>query len=502
MELNVLIEKYNDIVRKINAYNFVTYIISWDSQTEAPDGCFEERAKQMEVLSEENYKLQTSQETIDIVNALYEKRENLNDALRHEITVFKKSTEKTLKIPMDEYTSFMGLLAITENIWAKAKENNDFKMFSPYLKKIIDAQRKIIKYLETDELKGYDILLDEYEHGMTVKEYDKFFNLLKTDLVPFVKKITSIKLVYDDSFAKLKYPKELQKKFTKYIEDVMCFNKSFGLSKESAHPFTSGFGTTDVRYTNHFYEDNFISSIFSAIHELGHATYESQVDPKLNSTLSGGGASMALHESQSRFYENIIGRSKEFWEPIFPTLKDTFKEQLKNVTIDDFIKLINESKNSLIRTEADELTYPIHIMIRYEIEKALFNNEIEVDDLPVVWNKAIKDNLGIDCPTDAEGVLQDIHWAGGSFGYFPTYALGSAYASQIYYAMIKDIDIKEALKNGSTKIINEWLKEKIHKYGSSKYPKEILHLATGEDFNPNYYIKYLKEKYSKIYNLK
>lgn len=364
MELNVLIEKYNALVRKINAYNFVTYIISWDSQTEAPDGCFEERAKQMEVLSEENYKLQTSQETIDIVNALYEKREKLDDVLKHEVTVFKKSTEKTLKIPMDEYTSFMGLLAITENIWAKAKENNDFKMFSPYLKKIIESQRKIIKYLETDELKGYDILLDEYEHGMTVKEYDEFFNLLKTDLVPFVKKITSTKLDFDDSFAKLKYPKELQKKFTNYIEDVMCFNKSFGLSKESAHPFTSGFGTTDVRYTNHFYEDNFISSIFSAIHELGHATYESQVDPKLNSTLSGGGASMALHESQSRFYENIIGRSKEFWEPIFPTLKDTFKEQLKNVTLDDFIKLINESKNSLIRTEADETE---HTRCTYEV---------------------------------------------------------------------------------------------------------------------------------------
>ena len=210
---------------------------------------------------------------------------------------------------------------------------------------------------------------------------------------------------------------------------------------------------------------------------------------------------MAMHESQSRFYENIIGRSYEFWKPIFPVLKKIYKKQLKGVTLDDFLKLVNKSENSLIRTDADELTYPIHIMIRYEIEKALFNDEIEVDNLPEIWNKAIKDNLGIDVPNDSKGVLQDIHWAGGSFGYFPTYALGSAYAAQIYYSLIKDINIEKALKSKSTKEINEWLKEKIHRFGNSKYPYEILRYATNEDFNPNYYIKYLIEKYSKIYNL-
>ena len=362
-------------------------------------------------------------------------------------------------------------------------------------------QKKYIKHLETENLKGYNVLLDEYEPGMTIEKYDEFFNLLKKELVPFVKKVTNTKLSFNDDFNNLKYPKELQKEFTSYIEDVLCFDKSKGLSKESAHPFTSGFGTRDVRYTNHFYEDNFTSSIFSAIHELGHATYESQVSPELENTLSCGGASMAMHESQSRFYENIIGRSYEFWKPIFPVLKKIYKKQLKGVTLDDFLKLVNKSENSLIRTDADELTYPIHIMIRYEIEKALFNDEIEVDNLPEIWNKAIKDNLGIDVPNDSKGVLQDIHWAGGSFGYFPTYALGSAYAAQIYYSLIKDINIEKALKSKSTKEINEWLKEKIHRFGNSKYPYEILRYATNEDFNPNYYIKYLIEKYSKIYNL-
>lgn len=500
-DLNILKNKYQEIVKRIRAYNFVFYIISWDSQTEAPDGCFEERAKQLEVLSEDNYKLLTSPETISTVNELYERRNELDDVLKHEIIEFKKSNDKTTKIPMDEYVELNSLLAVTENIWAKAKENNDFNSFAPYLTKIINMLRKYVKHLETDELKGYNVLLDEYEPGMTIEKYDEFFGLLKKDLVPFVKKVTNTKLDFNSDFANLSYPVELQKQFTSFLEDVLCFDKSKGLSKESAHPFTSGFGTHDVRYTNHFYENNFISSIFSAIHELGHATYESQVDPSLENTLSGGGASMAMHESQSRFYENIIGRSEEFWKPIYPELKKTFKKQLKGVSLDDFLKLINKSENSLIRTEADELTYPIHIMIRYEIEKALFNNEIEVEDLPKIWNKAIKDNLGIDCPNDTQGVLQDVHWAGGSFGYFPTYALGSAYASQIYYTMTKDINIKKVLKTKSTKEINEWLKEKIHRFGNSKYPHEILKIATGEDFNPQYYIKYLKEKYSKIYNL-
>ena len=499
--LNELLSKYQQIVKKIRADNFVFYLISWDSQTEAPVGCFEERAKQIEFLSGEHYRFLTHKDTIETIDKLYQRRDELDDVLKHEITELKKSNDKTKKIPMDEYTELTSVLAVSENIWAQAKENNDFSLFAPYLKKIIELQKKYIKHLETDTLKGYNVLLDEYEPGMTIEKYDEFFNLLKKELVPFVKKITSTKLDFNDEFNNQIYPKDLQKQFTSYIEDVLCFDKSKGLSKESAHPFTSGFGTFDVRYTNHFHEDNFTSAIFSAIHELGHATYESQISPTLENTLSCSGASMAMHESQSRFYENIIGRSKEFWKPIFPVLKKTFKKQLKGVTLEDFLKLINKSENTLIRTESDELTYPIHIMIRYEIEKALFNDEIDVDELPQIWNKAIKDNLGIDVPNDAKGVLQDIHWAGGSFGYFPTYALGSAYAAQIYYSLIKDVNIEKALKSKSTKEINEWLKEKIHQFGSSKYPYEILRNATNEDFNPYYYIKYLTEKYSKIYNL-
>lgn len=496
-----LIKKYEETRAKLKALGYAQYVISWDSETIAPSGCFDERSKQLGVLSEESYKLETDPEFIKVVDELFAKQKKLKPVFRHEIIEAKKSLDKIRKIPLNEFVEFQMLLAKSNQIWAKAKNKNDFKSFQPFLEKIVDFERKYIKYLETDELKGYDVLLDEYEHGFTQKEYDEFFDLLKKELVPFIQKVTSTKLEYNDDYKQYKFKKEKQKKFNEYILKVFNFDMEHGVLNESEHPFTSGFGTTDVRITTHYHEDNVISNIFSTIHELGHATYEQQVDPALDDTYVGGGASTAMHESQSRFYENIIGRSRVFWETHFPKLKKLFKKEFANTSLDDFYKSVNESTKSLIRIEADELTYPIHIMIRYDIEKALLAGEIEVKDLPEVWNKMVKEYLAIDVPTDREGVLQDTHWAGGSFGYFPTYALGSAYSAQIYHKMKEEIDVEAISSKRNLKGINNWLKKKIHKYGSSKYPKEILKDATGEDFNPKYYVDYLIDKYSKIYNL-
>jgi len=500
--MNELIEKYQKVRDKMLAYRFANFIISWDSQTEAPSGCFEARARHVGILSEESYKFSTSTETVNLINELYEKRDQIEDpVLKYEIQEAKTNIDKLKKIPINEYVEYMSLLSKSENIWAKAKVNNDWKSFEPILEKIVEFQRKYVKYVETDTLKGYDVLLDEYEKGMTTKEYDEFFATIKKDLVPFVKEVTSKELQYNNSFEKNVFPKEKQKEFMKYIMQVMDYDLTRGLMKESEHPFTSGMGTTDVRVTNHYYEDNVISAIFSGIHELGHATYEQQVNPNLDRTLSGGGGSMALHESQSRFYENIIGRSYEFWKVHYPELKKIFKDELQDITLEDFYKHINKSTRSLIRTEADELTYPIHIMIRYDIEKALLKGEVEVKDLPQVWNQKVKEYLDIDVPSDREGVLQDVHWAGGSFGYFPTYALGSAYAAQIFYVMNKDFDVLKSLESKTTKQINAWLKEKLHQYGASMEPKKLFENCVNGKFDPKYYVDYLIQKYSKIYNL-
>ena len=292
----------------------------------------------------------------------------------------------------------------------------------------------------------------------------------------------------------------MQKEFAKYLLKVMCFDKTKNVIKESEHPFTTGYGTTDERITCHYYDHLLTSFIFSIIHEMGHATYEKNCDPKFDDTALSGGSTMAMHESQSRFYENIVGRSYQFWKTHYPILKQTFVEQLKDISLDQFYRAINKVENSLIRTEADELTYPLHIMIRYEIEKKIFNNEVKTKDLPKLWNKLYKEYLNIDVKTDTEGILQDIHWSGGSFGYFPTYALGSAYSAQLYNQMKKELNVEEVFAEKDLTTVNEWLKEKVHKFGKSKTPQEILIMTTGEPFNPKYYIEYLKEKYKKIYD--
>ena len=500
MDLKQVIKTYIDYRTKMQALGYASYIISWDSETEAPVGCLEERSKQVGVLSEMSYSLERSNEYIETVKKLYENLDSLEDVLKVEIKKVYKDLMNSLKVPMEELVEYSILISKAQSIWADAKVNNDYKKFEPILDEIIKFNKRYVKYLETDELKGYDVLLDMYEEGMTKEKYDKFFSLLKSEIVPLVHKIN--KLEQSNNLFKNKlFDINKQKEFAEYIMDVMCFDKSRGLIKESEHPFTSGYGTSDVRITTHYYEDLLISSIFSCIHELGHATYEQQCNPILDETLVGGGASMAMHESQSRFYENIVGRSYEFWERHYPKLQSIFKEELKDVSLEDFYKHVNNVECSLIRTEADELTYPLHIMVRYEIEKLIIESDVNVCELPTIWNNLYKEYLGIDVPSDKEGILQDVHWAGGSFGYFPTYALGSAYGAQMLDAMKKDLDFEKEINKPNLKAINEWLKEHIHIYGATKNPDELINIATGMSFDATYYVEYLKNKFSKLYNL-
>lgn len=494
------IKLFNDKKRIINALNYAMYIIGWDTETEAPVECLENRSEQIGVIYEQLMNIMFDEEYIKTINYLFDNVDELEPTLAKEIKEIKKDLDNTLKIPKEEQVTMSVVFASSANIWAEAKNNNNFNHFAPTLKTIVDYTKRTTKYLATKERQGYNTLLDNYEDGITVVDYDKFFNALKTELVPFVKAITAKKLNFNHDFLTKTYHKEGQKKFAEYLLEVMCFDKSFAVLKESEHPFTSGFGSKEIRITTHYYEDMILSSIYSVIHEAGHGTYERNVDPKLDNTVLSGGTSMAFHESQSRFYENIIGRSYAFWETHFAKLKEIFPEELNDVTIEDFYKASNEVMMSYIRTEADELTYPLHIMLRYDLEKELIDGDLEVESLPKRWNELFKQYFGLDVPTDTLGVLQDVHWSGGSFGYFPTYALGSAYAAQLYHQMKKELDVEKIIKSGSLAEIHNWLKEKVHKYGGLKTSKEILLNATNEEFNPQYYIDYLKEKYSKIYN--
>lgn len=490
------LEFYKKQRRKMIMFNYLGFLVSWDMETDAAENSIAADSEQVAVMSEMNYQLVTDPQFEQAIETLYNNRSKLDDVLRHEIEVMYKDVQGTKKIPQDEYTAYSELTSKAYPVYVKAKTENNFELFRPYLEKIVAYCRKQTKWLQTSELHGYDVLLDMYEPHYTQAKYDKFFNALRERLVPFVKKATA-KPYVAPTWAKKPFDADKQKRFCEYLRDVMCFDKTRGIMKVSEHPFTSGFGTDDVRITNHYYADKFDSSIFSAIHETGHALYEQQCDKSLNNTLSGGGASLGMHESQSRFYENLIGRSRAFWSVHYPKLQQLFKTELGKVTLDDFLSHINNVQRSFIRTEADELTYPLHVMLRYEIEQKVISGELEVKDLPAYWNEKFTEYFVITPPNDTLGVLQDVHWAYGNFGYFPTYALGSAIASQLYHYMNKDFDVEESLKSGTTARVNEWLKEHVHKYGSSKYPDEILRLATGEDFNPDYYIDYLIKKYSK-----
>ncbi len=493
-----LLNKFREMQLKMDAYGYVLNITGWDSATEAPKGAFTRRAKLLGIISGEVFQLSTSKEYQDVVNGLFEKLSDLEDSVQREIKKAKKRLDKVTKIPQEEYVEYQTLVNLSQRLWEDAMHNDDWDSFKGNLKKLVDFNRKFITYYDTDK-EAYDVLLDDYEEGMSMKEYDKFFNALKKDLVPFVRKVLKDGKPLSKDFTENSFDSEKQKVFCDYLLDVLAFDRDKGLMKESVHPFTWNTHPSDVRFTTRYLENLVFSSIFAAIHELGHATYEQQVDEKWNDTLLKGGTSMGVHESQSRFYENVIGRSKAFWVTHYPKFQEIFPEETKDITLDEFYRATNKVEASYIRVEADELTYPLHIMLRYEIERMLFSNEVEVDELPELWNNKMVEYLGVKPKNNQEGVLQDVHWSAGLFGYFPTYALGTAYAAQFYYTMKKDLNIDDLVQNNNIKEINNWLREKIHQFGGSKTPKELLLDVTGEDFNPSYYVQYLKEKYTALY---
>lgn len=492
------IKVYKEMRERIKAYEYLRWLVSWDMETEAPKASAGYRNQQVAILSKEMYQLESDPKYIEAIEALDQNKQDLDNDLAVEIKHQMKALRIIKNVPKDEYIAYQILLSDSSLIWAEAKEKDDFEHFAPTLEKIVTFNKKLVKYLETDEMKGYDILLDMYEEGFGVETYDHFFDTLKEELVPFVLEVTKSKQRFPRRLTHGHYPIAQQRAFSEYLMQVFKYDLNRGLLKESAHPFTSGVSTQDTRITTHYHEDNILSSIFSTIHEMGHAIYELNNDPKYDETFLHGGSSLGVHESQSRMYENMIGRSKAFWSIHYDKLVELFPKQLKNIDLDTFYQFINEAKRSLIRIEADELTYPLHVMVRYEIEKQLINGKLKVKDLPRKWRALMSSYVGKRPTNDKEGVLQDIHWSFGAFGYFPTYALGSAYAAQIYQAMAKEIDIDQAIKDNQIDKINAWLASHVHIYGKSKTPEEILLIATKETFDPTYYTRYLKAKFASI----
>ncbi|MBQ2989065.1 MAG: carboxypeptidase M32 [Clostridia bacterium] len=478
-----------------HAMNMIVY----DAATAAPKNTAEGRGHTLGILSEYMYGLIADPENQALLSYLRENESALSFEEKREVELMKKTCDQLSRIPQEEYTEYEMLLNDAQTVWEKAKNENDFPAFAPYLEKIVAFNRKFAGYYNPDLL-PYDALLNEYEEGVTMEILDAFFEKLRAAIVPLVEKIRRAKPI-DDGFLHRHFPADAQKKCAEYLMEVLKIDRGYCGLAESEHPFTDNFNNKDVRITTHFYENNLASALYSVIHEGGHAIYELACDDKYTRTALAGGVSMGIHESQSRFFENIIGRSKPFVFAVYPQIRAFFPETLADVSAEDFYRAVNKAEPSLIRTEADELTYCLHIMVRYELEKRLIAGTLSVSELPAEWNRLYKEYLGVDVPDDTRGCLQDTHWSGGSFGYFPSYALGSAYGAQMLWAMKKDLgDLTERLARADLTDVKAWLAEHIHRHASLYQPSVLLENACGA-FDPDHYVRYLTEKFTALYGL-
>ncbi len=493
------IEKYEEIQKELKNYRYATFILSFDQATVCPKKDKENSLNVINSFERKMIDITTSDDYFNLLQRLLEKKESLNDIQQMAIAKEYKDLEKMRRVPKEVLFEGMKISSKASLSWELARDNLDYSAFEKNLADLVAYHKKYISYVE-DKYHGYDVLLDEMEDDFTEEKYDIFFDKLEQEILPLMKTILSLPKRYNEQIKELRFDVDKQKKLTKKICELMGYTDEVGYIGETIHPFTSGGNIHDVRTTTRYDEKLLFSNLYSVMHEVGHALYELQNDEQYNETCLMGGASCALHESQSRFYENYLGRSKAFITFLYPILKEIFPEELKEYTLEDIYYYCNDVCAQPTRTEADELTYPFHVLIRYKIEKMLFHNEIESKDIEKVFNHFMQEYFGITPKNKLEGCFQDVHWSGG-FGYFPTYALGSAMSAQFYYAMKKDLNMDALLRNGDFKPINLWLKGHVHCYGASKKNLEILSLATKEEFNPDYYIRYLKEKFEEIYQI-
>lgn len=486
-----LTKEWREHFKQLRAFDEAISLLYWDMRTQMPEQSAPLRAETIGYLSTEAFKRQTSESFASLLVRMTEEG-GLSDVESRSLEVAKTQYERNAKIPHDEYQAYVTLVSEAETAWEKAKNQNDWDMFAPYLKKIIGFQQKFAEYFGYEK-HPYDALLYDYEPGMTVELLDQLFASLRDELVPLIQQLPKESFSLDWSM-----PADIQEKICHDWMNVVAYDLSRGRLDATVHPFEITINRRDVRITTKYDEADFRNALFGTMHEAGHATYEQQIAPMLDELGLGGGASMGIHESQSLFFENFIGRSEAFLRRVYPKLQELYPAY-GDIDFDTFYRGVNEAKPSLIRIEADELTYSLHIIIRYELEKALIQGTLSVDELPAAWNEKYKEYLGLDVPSNADGVLQDVHWAGGSFGYFPSYALGLIYAAQLTEALKVDLPQFETLiQNGEIEPIKTWLQENVHQYGKRLTPNELIRKVTGQEISVQPLVHYLTEKYQTV----
>ena len=482
-------------------------IVHWDMETKMPPKAIKLRSLQLAMPSRIGYKMSTDPEIGKFLEEImrHPEYDSLNTVQKRNVYLMKKNYDEQTKLPEELVAETAKQQAITVDTWKKAKAAKDFSMFKPELEKLVELRRKAAEILmEVKETATpYDALVDIFEPKMTAEAISKVFAELREGLISLIKKCNTAPKQPDISFLKHRVPIDIQRRFAELLAEFIGYDikskEAGGRLDETEHPFTTGY-YDDVRITTHYYEDKFYSSIFSTLHEGGHALYEQNLKPEWIFQPVGTGCSSGIHESQSRFVENIIGRSHEFWNYFLPKLKKLTGGILSDIDLDKFVHAVNHVKPSKIRIEADEVTYCLHIIIRFNLERDLFADRIKVAELPQIWNQSYKQYLGVNIENDSEGVMQDTHWASGLYGYFPSYALGNIYSGQILARMEKDIsDWRKQLSKGNFHTIKQWLAKNVHSYGDLYDPADLTKKIVGEEISVKPYLNYLHEKFAKLY---
>jgi carboxypeptidase Taq len=486
-------------LNEIKGLKYIEELLEWDLNVNMPKGSIEGRAEQRELIrSLIHRKLKSNH-----VGELIKNAEMSNSLTQIDLALIreaKREHDQAKKIPEQLIGEIAKTGALGYIEWEKARLKSDFSRFKPYLEKMVALRTQFAEHLNTGPTL-YSSLIDLFEPGATYEWIAKIFNNMKSKLVKIINKLANCSESPNQSILRKFYNADKQWQFSFEIIKKMNFDFNIGRQDKSTHPFTASVSSIDTRITTRIWENFLPACIFGSIHECGHALYDMGFDAQIKGTYLADGCSMGMHESQSRLWENIVGRSREFWVYWYPILQKFFTENLKDYSLDDFYRSINVVKPSFIRVEADEVTYGLHIILRFELEKMMIEDNLQIHELPEIWNSKFEELFGIVPPSDKEGVLQDPHWIGG-YGYFPTYALGNLYGAQIYNKTLKDLpNLPYEYEKGEFSNLLLYLKENIYQYGKIYRASELLKKFTGEDLNSDYFIKYIEDKFYPIYGL-
>jgi carboxypeptidase Taq len=499
------VENYSkllDRLKEITHLGRAGAVLGWDQQCYMPPGGAEERSEEFAVIGKFTHELFTASETQKLLEGAEAEVTNLSPDADERLTLrmVRRDFDQAVKIPSALVSELAREEGLAHEIWVKARQDSDWKQFAPKLEKLLDLSRQKAEYLGyTDRI--YDALLDQYEPGRTSAEVEMVFNDLRPGLVKLVHDIATAPPI-SDACLRRDFDEEAQKAFSEYVIGRLGYDFTRGRQDKAVHPFCTSFGRNDVRITTR-YEKNWLpSSLMGSIHETGHALYEQGFAPGDDGSPLSNSASLGIHESQSRLWENIVGRSRSFWNIFYPELQQRFPGVLDNISLNDFYRAINRVEPSFIRVEADEVTYNLHIMLRFELEQAMMDGSLKVADVPEAWNEKMRSYLGIVPENDAQGCLQDVHWSAALFGYFPTYSLGTILSAQLYEKAIKDNPaITTDLENGAFESLLEWLRTHVHRPGRRYLPAELIERICGEPAQSHSYLNYLNGKFGALYGL-